>query len=95
MARGKQRNGVRYALARELPPLPPRQNVFHARATNARLHQARGRRAQDDFPMIIDMVGVGVTDEDALNFRIVWVEPQPQGWQIDAAAMKLNLQRGR
>jgi hypothetical protein len=49
--------------------------MLDARPANARLHEPRGGSAQDNFAMIINVVGMRVADEDALHLWIVRVQP--------------------
>ena len=43
--------------------------------------------------MIIDVIGMGVTDKDAFDFRFVGIEPEAQRREIHSAAMEFDLQR--
>jgi hypothetical protein len=93
VAGGKEADCVGCVIAGEVTPLAPIEDMFDTSSSEARLHQLRGRRAENNLTMIIDVIGVRMTDEDAFGFWFVGIEPQAELREIHSAAMEFDLQR--
>ena len=94
VARGQQRDLPAKAACFEQRRLAERQDALLWRAPEPRLHELRGRRAQDHFPMLRDVIAVRVADEDLFGARmwLVRIEPQLELRQINPAPMILERQ---
>jgi hypothetical protein len=83
MARWKQRQMKYLAAMLKRAGLIEFEDVFTTRSGHPGLHQAGGRRAQDDLPMRGNVVGMRVADKHPLrpDLWFLRVEPQAQVWQ--------------
>ena len=68
------------------------QHVFDPFTAHARPHQPRGWRAQNNFVVVSDMIGMRVTDKDSFTRRLRFVRVQPQTilGQVDTAALEFE-----
>jgi len=61
-------------------------------AGQTHLHQLRRGRAENDFPVRRDVIGMRMADEHSLVLRFVGIQPQSKLGQVDATVPKFNSQ---
>jgi len=71
------------------------QHVFMPNAWQATIHQLGRWRAQDNFAMRSDVIGMGMADEDSFQpeLWLVRIQPEAKLGQMQGAGMKLDSER--